>query len=152
MTSITTLTSILAGAILAGPTLMAAPAQPTADRLLQQMKTDAQTIESHATKLARLTEDTNTRWGQFDEQWNEIKPAQEELQMKLNRLEGMRASLTDQQRKELDESKTAVQQVSALTHDLLKLIDKPGMDLTSRQFRSQARALANSASIVARSS
>lgn len=126
------------------------PEAKTADRLMLEVKTDAQIIEAHAARLERLTKDSDAKWAEFDEQWNEIKPAQEALQMKMRRLESMRASLSDQQRKALDDSKSAVQTISARTEDLVRLIEKSGADLKSPNFRSDAQSLAMNAETVAR--
>ena len=147
--TISRLNCALAGVMLAGVPLLAAQTS-TADQVLLRIKADAQTIETHAAQLERLAKDPNAQWMQFDRQWNEIKPAQEALQMKIERLERMRSSLTDQQRKALDQSKQAAEVVSARTHELFRQIEQPGNDLTSARFRVDARSLARNADTVAR--
>lgn len=145
-----TLNFAIAGAVMAAGPLMAQSS--SAGTLLQQVKAEAQTIETHAAQMERLAERPNAQWAQFDQQWNEIKPAQEALQMKIDRLEKMRASLSDQQRKMLDDSKQAAQMISARTHELFRMIDQQGADLTSPTFRADARSLAKDAYTVARAS
>jgi DNA repair exonuclease SbcCD ATPase subunit len=156
LSQITTIAGCAAALLCAVPLLATQP-QPSAaagykpaDKLLLEMKTDAQTIESHATELERLTKDPNSRWAQFDTQWNEIKPAQEALHVKLEKLESMRGSLSDQQRKAVDDSKQAMEIISARTSQLLQLIDQPGAGLKSLRLRSDAQSLAESAKTVAR--
>lgn len=122
------------------------------DRLLAEMKADAQGIQSHAAELQMLSKDPNATWAQFDQQWNEIKPVQEALQSRVARLESMRASLSDSQRKSFDEAKQAAQEISARTSELLKLMDQPNADLKSMKFRSHVQALAKDAQTVARAS
>lgn len=141
--------SITGAALLAGPLLAAQAPQQTADRLLSQMKSEAQNVQMHANQLERLAKETNAKWAEFDQQWNEIKPAQEDLQVRLNRLESMRASLNDSQQKELDGCKTAVEQISSRTRELLKMMDQPQADLTSHQFRVDAQDLVKDAQTVA---
>ncbi len=151
--TISKLNFVWAGVVLAAvPLLAAAPQSQTsaADKLLLQMKADAQTIETHATQLEKLAKDPNAQWAQFDQQWNEIKPAQEALQMKIKRLESMRSSLSDQQRKALDESKQAAEMVSARTRELYRMIEQPGNDLTSARFRVDAQSLLKNADTLAR--
>jgi chromosome segregation ATPase len=148
-------------AVLCATQLLATQPQPAAatasnhdaklaDRLLSGMRADAQRIQSHAMAMEKLSMDPNAKWAQFDQQWNELKPAQEELQRRIWRLESMRASLSDSQRKTLDDTKQVSQDISARTSELLKLIEQPGADLKSTGFRSDARALAKDAEAVAR--
>ena len=142
----------MASAAFAAVPLMAAQPAATADRLLHEMKSDAQVIQTHATALEGLSKDPATKWLQFDQQWNEIKPAQEALVRKLERLESMTASLSDQQRKSLEQSKQAAQQISARTRQLYLLIDQPGANLKSAGFRADAQSLAKNAAAVAQAS
>lgn len=124
----------------------------SADQMLRDVKAEAQTIEMHASQLERLAKDPNTKWTAFDEQWNEIKPAQEALEMHIWRLEAMNSSLSDQQRKALDDSKQAAQQISVRTRQLFKMIDQQGANLNSSGFRADARSLASDAQSMVRSS
>lgn len=62
----------------------------------------------------------------------------------------MRNSLPDQQQKALDQSKQAVAQISARTRQLLKMMDQPGVNLTSAAFRSDAQSLNKSAETLIR--
>jgi len=153
---------LIAGAALCALPLLAAGTQPVihtaaeqakrADRLLREMKAEAQTINSHAAELEKLAKDPNTQWAQFDQEWNEIKPAQEMLESHMWALDSMRASLTDAQRTALDQTKQAAPMIAARTRELIRLIDKPGANLRSPQFRSYAQSLAQNAATVAHAS
>jgi hypothetical protein len=84
----------------------------TAIRLLRDIKTDAAKIQSVAARWEGLTKTSGTTWLRYDRQWNEIKPAQEDMQIKLWRLEGMQAALSPVERAELDQSKPMIEQNS----------------------------------------
>jgi septal ring factor EnvC (AmiA/AmiB activator) len=135
----------------ATPSAVSSRQADSADRLLREVKAEAQTIEMHANQLQQMANDPSTQWAQFDKQWNEIKPAQEALDMHLWRLEAMRSSLSAPQRKELDGSKQAAQQISARTRQFYKMIDQSGANLASSSFRGDAQSLAKDAQSVARS-
>lgn len=121
----------------------------SADRLLRQVKAEAQTIEMHAADLERLAKNSNTQWVEYDQQWNEIKPAQEALDRNIRRLDAMSSSLSTQQQKTLNDTKQAVQQISARTRQLFKMIEQPGANLSSSTFQADARSLAQDARSVA---
>ncbi len=106
-------------------------------------------IEWHASDIERLTKDPNATWQQYDQQWNDIKPAQEQLQNQIVRLDGMRSSLSDSQKQMLDKDKAAAQRIAWRTRQVLKFLDEPGADLKSPDLRSYARALARNADTVA---
>lgn len=139
------------GALLWGaPAIQSTPPVSTqADRYLMQIDSYAEAIQTHAAKLERLTHDPYATWEQYDRQWNEIKPAQEALQMRMGRLESMRASLSDSQRKMLDNDKIAANKIAWRTRQILKFMDVPGADLKSPELRSYARALVHNAGAVA---
>lgn len=146
--------NIFATALLCGaPLLAVTPQKPAssneADRYLNQVASDARAIEWHASEIERLTRDPNATWQQYDQQWNEIKPAQEQLQNRIARLDAMRNSLSDSQKQMLDKDKSAVQQIAWRTRQLLKFMDVQGADLKSPEFRSYARSLASNADKVA---
>lgn len=153
-------TVVVLGALCAAPLLATQAATPVASqpeaksagRLLQEVKAEAQTIEMHANRLERMAKDSDTQWAQFDQQWNEIKSAQEALQAHIWRLEAMSSSLSAQQRKALDDSKQAAQQISARTSQLFKMIDQQGANLNSSSFRADAQSLVKDAQNVARAS
>jgi regulator of sigma D len=119
-----------------------------AARLFRDMKADAQQIDFHSLRLEMFAKDPNTNWAQFDQEWNGIKPAQEMLEEHLRELDGMRASLTEAQRKAVDQTKQAAPAISARTRELINLIDKPNADLRSPSFRSYAQSLAKNAETV----
>lgn len=143
-----------AAALLCATPLLATQQEvKTGGTLLQEIKADAQTVETHATELGQLAMDPNTKWAQLNQKWNEIKPAQEELQMKIRRLESMRASLSAQQRKALDQSKGPVRLISTRTRELYRLMNRPGVDLTaSPRFHSYAQSLSENADTLASTS
>jgi hypothetical protein len=58
-------------------------------RLLQGIRADAIQVRSAALRLDSLTKTTDAKWLDYDRQWNEIKPAVEDMQIKLARLETM---------------------------------------------------------------
>ena len=55
---------VSAGALLAANSAPAPAQKPVADALLQQLKADAQTIQSHAMQLEMLAKDPNSTWAQ----------------------------------------------------------------------------------------
>jgi hypothetical protein len=120
-----------------------------AARLFQEMKLDAQRIDMHAMQMEKLAQDPNTSWAQFDQEWNEIKPAQEMLNARLWSLDEMRASLSPAQRTAVDQTKQAAGVIAARTKQLNKLIDQPGAQLASPRVRSYAQSLAKNATTVA---
>lgn len=146
------------GVLCAAPLFAASQATPSqqktssADRLLKDVKADAQMIQSHAMDLENLAKQPNAQWAEFDRQWNEIKPAQESLDMRIRQLESMRSSLTDSQRKDLDQVKQASQTIAARTRELYQQVDQQGANLQSPRFRADARSLAASARTAARAS
>lgn len=120
-----------------------------AARLFQEMKADAQQIDTHAMQLEKLARDSSTSWAQFDQEWNEIKPAQEMLNAHMWSLDEMRASLTPAQRTALDQTKQAATVIASRTRELIKMIDQPGAQLVSPRVRSYAQSLAKNAATVA---
>jgi len=145
--------SIFATALLCGAPLLAVSPQTKAgtqaDRYLDQVASDAMAIEWHASDIERLTKDPYATWQQYDQQWNEIKPAQEQLQSRIIRLDAMRSSLSDSQKQMLDKDKAAAQRIAWRTRQVLKFLDEPNADLKSPELRSYARALARNADTVA---
>lgn len=127
-------------AFLAAPALMAGPAMFT------EVKTDAQEIHTSAVRLEKLASQTDVKWIQYDKQWNEIKPAQEALVLHLSALEAKETSMSAADRKALDATKAAIQDISARTHELRVLLDQPGVDLKSPKFERYAKDLAVDAS------
>jgi hypothetical protein len=120
-----------------------------ANTLFDEMNADAQQIDSHAMELAQLAEDPDTPWVRFDQEWTDIMPAQEMLETHMWGLDEMRASLSDAQRRALDQTKRAATAISARTHGLHKLIGRPGAYLNLPRLRSDAQSLAEDAETVA---
>lgn len=150
--------AIVGVALCAGPVLAqqaqrgihnAADEAKRATRLFQEMKMDAQQIDAHAMQMEKLAQNPNTSWAQFDQEWNEIKPAQELLNAHMWSLDEMRASLSPAQRTALDQTKQAATMIAARTKELIKTIDQPGAKLVSPTVRSYAQSLAKNAASVA---
>lgn len=129
-----------------------AQAAEKADRLFREMNADAQQIDSHASRLARLAKNPNTRWEQFDREWTDIAPAQVMLESHMWGLDEMRASLSDAQRTALDQTKRAAIAILARTRGLRKLIGKHGSRLNFARLGSDARDLAEKAETVTQAS
>jgi hypothetical protein len=116
-----------------------------AARLLRAIRSDAVQVRSAAAQLNRLTNRPSATWLDYDGQWNAIKPAVEDMQMKLARLESLQASLSPAQRQEIDQSKSMIEQIQGGTHQLRVLLDKPGVQTNNVQFKDYARRLRNEA-------
>lgn len=124
----------------AGGTLIAA--QMGAPGLFKEVKTDAQQIHSTAVQMEKLTSQPGTKWNQYDSQWNQIKPAQEALEIHLRALQAKENAMSPAARKAVDESKAEVQRIAERTHELRAMLDKPGVDLKSPKLHQYARDLA----------
>lgn len=120
-----------------------------AEMLLHQMKAEAQQIQSTAQQLEMLTKNATPQWLQYDEKWNEIKPAQEALNRRMWRIDSMRTELSPAEQTTVDQSKQAVQQIARETRRLRTLLDQPGVDLKSRRFQACGRELVKSAEALA---
>jgi len=114
-------------------------------QLLRQIKTDAMQVRSAAARLDYLAEGSNATWIAYDQQWNEIKPPVEDIQMKLARLEGMQASLTDAQRAELNQIKPLIGEINSRSEKFLTLLDTPGVQTSDAKFKTYTRSLKDAA-------
>ena len=113
--------------------------------LLRGITADVEHIRASAMDLEKLTRNRDVKWLQYDRQWNEIKPAQEALDLKLQRLESMEAALTPPERKAVDASKVSIQKITSETHELRALLDQPQVDLKSPMFKRYAQSLVHQA-------
>jgi hypothetical protein len=120
-----------------------------AEMLFHQMKAEAQQVQSAAQQFEMLTKNTSPQWLQYDEKWNEIKPAQEALNRRMWRIDSMRTELSPAQQMAVDRSKQAVQQITRETRRMRTLLDQPGVDLKSPQFQACGRELVKSAEALA---
>ncbi len=116
-----------------------------AARLLRDIKTDAAQVRSAAARWDSLAESSGAKWMDYDRQWNEIKPSVENMQTKLARLETMQSALSPAERTELDQTKPLIAEVQSRTHQLLTLLDKPGVQTTDAKFKTYARSLRSEA-------
>jgi hypothetical protein len=87
----------------------------------------------------------------LEEQWNEIKPAQEDMQMKMWRLERIQANISPAERQKFDQAKPMIREIQLGTHDLRTLLDQPGVQTSNVKFKTYARGLRNNASKLERS-
>jgi hypothetical protein len=113
--------------------------------LLREIKADAAQVQSAAAKLGVLTKNPNASWMDYDRQWNLIKPQVEDMQIKLAALENLQAGLSPAERTELDQCKTAIQQIQSSTHALRMLLDKPGVRTSNKEFKAYASSLQHEA-------
>lgn len=102
----------------------AAAASNQAAKLLNAIKADAEQIHSSADNLERLAKNPNTSWQSYDEQWNMIKPLQERMALSMQRLEGMRASLSPAEQPVLEQTRRDVDEITRATRELWVRIDQ----------------------------
>jgi len=114
-------------------------------QLFRDIRADAIQVRSAATRLDSLTKNSGAKWLDYDRQWNEVKPAVEDMQMKLARLEAMQAAISPAERKQLDQSKLTIEEIQSRTHQLRTLLDKPGVQTNDARFQSYAHYLRNEA-------
>jgi hypothetical protein len=114
-------------------------------RLLRDVRSDAMQVRSAAAQWEHLTTSSDAKWVEYDRQWNEIKPAVEDMQMKLARLETMHAGISPAERQELDQSKLLVSEIRSRTHELRALLDKPGVQTKDAHFNRYSRYLRSEA-------
>jgi hypothetical protein len=135
--------------------LLAVPAsliggQTAVPALFKEVKTDVRQIHASAIQLEKLVSRPDSQWIQYDKQWNEIKPAQEALELHLRALQGQEKSMSPADRKAVEDSKTAVQEIAARTHQVRLFLDQPGVDLRSPELDHYVRDLATETVYVAR--
>ena len=116
-----------------------------AARLLRHIRADAMKVRSAASELELLTKNSSATWLEYDRQWNEIKPAQEDMEVKLWRLESIQAKLSPADAKELEQSKPMIQQIQRRTHELRALLDEPDIQTTNVKFKAYASILRSEA-------
>ena len=109
--------------------------------LLREIKADAAQVRSAAMRLNALTRASNVKWLEYDKQWNEIKPAVEDMDMKLTRLERMQSALAPAERDDMNKCRPLIQEIRSDTHELRTLLDQPGVQLTDKNFHAEARGL-----------
>ena len=127
------------------PSTKSADEPRIAARLLRDIKTDAVQVQSAASELEHLTRNSGATWLEYDRQWNEIKPAQEDMDIKLWRLESMQAKLSPAEREELEKTKPMIERIQSRTRELRALLDKPGVSTTDSTFKVDAVGLRNDA-------
>jgi len=108
---------------------------------LREIKADAAQVRSAAVRWDNLAESSSAKWIDYDRQWNEIRPSVEDMQMKLARLERIQSALSPAERTELDQTKPLIGEIQSGTHQLLTLLDKPGVQTTDAKFKTYAGSL-----------
>src|SRR5579862_5906767 len=110
-------------------------------KALRDIKADAGQVRLAAMSLNALTKESHVRWLDYDKQWNEIKPAVEDMDIKLSRLERMQATLSPAEREDLEKCRPLIQEIRRGTHDLRALLDQSGVNLGDKKFSAEARGL-----------
>jgi hypothetical protein len=146
--------STLAGSLLVfGSVAMAAPAasgqnslakeQRVAAKLLKDIRMDARAIDTHARRMVAMSSDNTTKWSAFDKQWNEIKPSEEDIQLKLNKLQPMRASLSPSQQKALAAIPPLYDKIASTARDVRAALNPGAGGIERTALREHSAALAN---------
>ena len=112
-----------------------------AARLMKEIKANAKQIQTSASNLEKLAKTRDAKWQDYDQQWNLIKPAQERINLAMQRLEGMQASLSPAERQTIDQTKRDVQAIAGATHDLWVRLGQPKVDLKTPALNADARRL-----------
>ena len=118
------------------------PQSREADRLLRDIRSDARQVRTHAWRWDRLSINGTATWQQSDRQWNQIKPAVEDMQIKLGRIEAMLATLPAWERSTIASTRPLVDLIARNTHDLRVMLDKPNVNLTSTRSQRRSGSLA----------
>jgi len=116
-----------------------------AAQLFRDIRTDAVKVRTAAARLDTLSASPASNWLDYDSQWNEIMPSVEDMQMKLARLETLKAAISPAEHAELDQSKRLIDEIQSRTHQLRVLLDKPGVQTSDPRFRTYSRSLRNEA-------
>ncbi len=153
----------LAAVLVFGGTAVASPASTNpntsnsesreAAKLLREIRLDARQVRARAWQWDLLAKRQTSAWYRFDRQWNSIKPAVEDMNMKLARLERMQPRLTSWERQAVEASKPLVAGINSETHNLRTTLDKFYADLSlvpSPAFRTDSRILARDSGRLAR--
>lgn len=109
--------------------------------LLKDIRTDAVQVRSAAAKLDNLAHSADAQWADYDQQWNEIKPSVEDMQIKLYRLDAMKTQLTPSEQKELAQSQRLIEGIQSRTRELRILMDQPGFEVNNARFKMYAHSL-----------
>jgi hypothetical protein len=112
-----------------------------AEKLLKEIKANADQIRSSALTLEKLAMEANAQWSDYDRQWNIIKPAQERIDLTMQRLEGMQASLSPTERQAVAQTKKDIDEIADATHDLWMRIGQQRVDLKAPALKADARRL-----------
>jgi len=112
-----------------------------AGKLLKEIKVNADQIRSSALTLEKLAIETNAGWSDYDRQWNMIKPAQERIDLTMQRLERMQASLSPTERQAVAQTKKDLDAIADATHDLWMRIGQQRVDLKAPALKADARRL-----------
>jgi chromosome segregation ATPase len=133
---------MFSGAVLAQPgAANTSTDSNTAARLVEEIHSNAAQIRACARTLESLDKSSNSAWSAYDEQWNTIKPAQERIDLAMERLESIEGSLSAADRQTVDQARQDVQRISSATHDLWMRIGQPKPDLQGTVLNSDARKL-----------
>jgi hypothetical protein len=149
--TVTLLLGTVVSAQAATPSAKTTDESQKAAQLLRDIKADAMQVQSAASRLDGLTKTSGATWLEYDRQWNEIKPAQEDMEMKMWRLERMQANISPAERQKLDQAKPMIGEIQLRTHELRTLLDQPGVQTSNVKFKTYARGLRNNASKLERS-
>lgn len=94
-----------------------------------------------ALNLEKLAMQADARWSDYDRQWNMIKPAQQRIDLAMERLEGTQASLSPAERQAVAQTKRDVDEIANTTQDLWIRIGQQTVDLKAPALRADARRL-----------
>lgn len=112
-----------------------------AKKLLKEIKSNADQIRSSALALEKLAMEADTHWSDYDRQWNMIKPAQERIDLTIQRLQAMQASLSPTERQAVAQTKKDMDEIADATHDLWMRIGQQRADLEAPALKADARRL-----------
>jgi len=112
-----------------------------AEKLLKEIKVNADQIRSSALTLEKLAMEANAQWSDYDRQWNMIKPAQERIDLTMQRLESMQPSLSPTERQAVAQTEKDLGAIADATHDLWMRIGQQRVDLKAPALKADARRL-----------
>ena len=126
--------------------LLAAPAKSAnqsdeAARLIREVQVSAQQVSAHAQDWAHLATTSQATWAAYDKQWNMIKPAMEELSLRLSRLEVLRSVLPQIQQDAIRSSQVLDREMTRDTHALEAMLTTHSKEPKNPAFRKHAGAL-----------
>lgn len=145
---------VFSGGMVAAPAASAAMKSATDSReatgLFRDIRKDAMKIDKHAWRLERLTSKAATRWRAYDRQWNAIRPAEDDMHLKLDRLTDMRTDLTSSQWATVQRNLAMYGKIETNMHTLRILLDEPGIGLSNPELGIDSMILADQARRLAR--